>query len=68
MKQIEGLKRGNKLWATSFMLPEHVEALRELDYKSQKVSKPELDEKELYELGLIVMDSLKHELEINITF
>ncbi|WP_053070301.1 YolD-like family protein [Alkalihalobacillus pseudalcaliphilus] len=62
------LKRGNKLWATSFMLPEHIEALHKLDFESQKVPKPELDEQELFEIGLVIMDSLKHELEIRLTY
>ena len=61
------LRRGNKLWQTSFMLPEHVDELKKLKLEESKVPPPLLDDQELYELGLIANDSLKHTLEIKVT-
>ncbi|KYG33019.1 YolD-like family protein [Alkalihalobacillus trypoxylicola] len=58
MSEAIHLRRGNKLWQTSFMLPEHVEELHKLKYEESKVPQPMLDEQELYELGLVAHDSL----------
>ncbi|WP_052144704.1 YolD-like family protein [Halalkalibacter okhensis] len=63
------LHRGNLLWESSRMfLPEHKEALLERRLDLQKVGKPELDEQELEEIGIIVTDSLKHELDVQIIY
>ncbi|WP_332628876.1 YolD-like family protein [Halalkalibacter flavus] len=63
------LHRGNLLWESSRMfLPEHKEALLERRMELNKVAKPELDEQELEEIGIIVTDSLKHELDVQITY
>lgn len=63
------LKRGNLLWESSRMfLPEHKQALFERKERLKKISKPELDEQELEEIGIVVMDSLHHELDIVVTY
>jgi hypothetical protein len=59
----------NMRWESSrMMLPEHVEALHKHKFEQKKVPKHELDEQELQEIGIVVMDSLKHELEVMITY
>ncbi|MFC0470114.1 YolD-like family protein [Halalkalibacter kiskunsagensis] len=63
------LQRGNLLWESSRMfLPEHKEALLDRKQQLKKVKKPQLDEQELEEIGIIVMDSLKHELNVHVTY
>jgi hypothetical protein len=49
-------------------LPEHKEALLDRREQLKKVEKPQLDEQELEEIGIIVMDSLKHELHVHVTY
>jgi hypothetical protein len=59
----------NMRWEGSrIMLPEHVEELRKRKEEQKKVPKHELDEQELQEIGFVVMDSLKHELEVVLTY
>ncbi|KYG34967.1 YolD-like family protein [Alkalihalobacillus trypoxylicola] len=62
------LRRRNKLWKTSFILPEHVIELQNLKQEDQKMPKSLLNEQELYELGLIAYDSLKNSLEVKVTY
>lgn len=63
------LERGNLLWESSRMfLPEHKQALLDRKAQLKKEAKPELDEQELDEIGLVVFDSLKHELHVKITY
>ncbi|WP_227939481.1 YolD-like family protein [Alkalihalobacillus deserti] len=63
------LDRGNLLWESSRMfLPEHKQALLLRKEELKKIEKPELDEQELQEIGIIVLDSLKHELNVKITY
>jgi hypothetical protein len=63
------LQRGNLLWESSRMfLPEHKHALLERKEELKKVEKPELDEQELHAIGLIVLDSLKHELAVKVIY
>ncbi|MDT8861617.1 YolD-like family protein [Alkalihalobacillus sp. MEB130] len=63
------LQRANVLWESSRMfLPEHKEALMQQKQQKRKVAKPELDEQELEEIGTVVLDSLKHELAVQITY
>ncbi|GAE32463.1 YolD-like family protein [Halalkalibacter hemicellulosilyticus] len=65
---MEKLQRGNKLWEMKFVLPEHTAALKQWREAQDKISKPTLDEQELMEIGHVVMDSLKHELEVNVIY
>ncbi|WP_062052316.1 YolD-like family protein [Bacillus sp. JCM 19034] len=65
---MEKLQRGNKLWHMKFVLPEHDIALKHWHAAQDKISKPTLDEQELAEIGHIVMDSLRHELEVKIIY
>ncbi len=62
------LHRGNKLWNSKFMLPEHRAALLKYLRVSQKVEKPELDKQELYEIGIVVIDAFNHELPVFIVY
>ncbi|MFC0471893.1 YolD-like family protein [Halalkalibacter kiskunsagensis] len=62
-------KGSNMRWEGSrIMLPEHVEALRKLKEEHKKVPKPELEEQELQEIGIVVMDSLNYELQISLSY
>jgi hypothetical protein len=62
-------KGSNMRWEGSrMMLPEHVEALKKLKEDNKKIPKHELDEQELEEIGIVVMDSLNHELEVLVTY
>ncbi|WP_332694549.1 YolD-like family protein [Halalkalibacter lacteus] len=62
-------KGSNLRWEGSrIMLPEHVQELRKRKFEQTKVAKHELDEQELQELGFVVIDSLKHELEVKVTY
>ena len=59
----------NMIWESSrFMMPEHIHALKMHEYEKNKVEKPGLDEQELEEIGIVVMDSLRHELEVAIVY
>ncbi|WP_062047730.1 YolD-like family protein [Bacillus sp. JCM 19034] len=51
-----------------YVLPEHSEALQKWHAAQDKISKPTLDEQELIEIGQVVMDSLKHELNVKIIY
>ncbi|GAE28397.1 hypothetical protein JCM9140_4620 [Halalkalibacter wakoensis JCM 9140] len=63
------LQRGNLLWESSRMfLPEHKEALLRRKQQLTRVPPPALDEQHLEEIGLVVLDSLKHELPVQITY
>ncbi|GAE34372.1 YolD-like family protein [Halalkalibacter akibai] len=65
----EQLQRGNLLWESSRMfLPEHKQALLQRKEELKKVEKPSLDEQELEEISQIVLDSLKHELDVKVTY
>ncbi|KYG28192.1 YolD-like family protein [Alkalihalobacillus trypoxylicola] len=68
MSEAIHLRRGNKLWEANFILPEQKEALRDLEKEESKVPQPMLDEQELYELGLVAHDSLKHTLDVKVTY
>ncbi|ARK30617.1 YolD-like family protein [Halalkalibacter krulwichiae] len=69
MNQQEHLQRGNILWESSRMfLPEHKQALLHRKQEIKKVEKPELDEQEWQEIGIIVFDSLKHELDVKVIY
>jgi hypothetical protein len=50
------------------MLPEHVEELRKRKADQKKLPKHELDEQELQEIGIVIMDSLNHELEVVVSY
>ncbi|WP_227936024.1 YolD-like family protein [Alkalihalobacillus deserti] len=50
------------------MLPEHVEAIRHRKEEQEKLPKHELDEQELEEIGLVIMDSLNHALDVCIAY
>ncbi|WP_062048665.1 YolD-like family protein [Bacillus sp. JCM 19034] len=63
---MEKIQRGNKLWEMKFVLPEHTAALKQWRAEQEKISKPSLDEQELMEIGHMVMDSLKHELDVKV--
>ncbi|MBS4190806.1 YolD-like family protein [Bacillus sp. FJAT-49705] len=58
--------RGIKKWQ-GFFMPEHIGKLKEYDRNEKKKKKPELDEQELEEIGIMVMDSLNYTLPIKIT-
>lgn len=60
--------RGAKKWETSFMLPEHNAMLHDLWEEQKRVEKPILDEQAFEQIGIIIMDSLKHTIEIKITY
>ncbi|WP_332695005.1 YolD-like family protein [Halalkalibacter lacteus] len=63
------LKRGNLLWESSRMfLPEHKEALLHRKQQLKLVEKPQLDEQELAEIGIVVLDALRHELNVHVTY
>ncbi|NEU29923.1 YolD-like family protein [bacterium LRH843] len=69
MKVHKDTPGSNMKWESSrFMMPEHVTALKMQEYERMKVEKPELDEQELQEIGIVVMDALKHELEVSIEY
>ena len=59
----------NMQWESMrMMLPEHVQALRDRKEEMKKVEKPMLDDQELQEIGIVVMDSLRHELDVAIVY
>ncbi len=59
----------NMRWESMrMMLPEHVQALRDRKKELKKVKKPMLDDQELQEIGIVVMDALKHELDVRIVY
>ena len=56
------------MWESSrIMLPEHVELLVQQKEDRKKVPKPIIDEQAFAEIGIVIMDALRHELEIQIT-
>lgn len=62
------LKRGNMLWEGSrIILPEHREALLDLQREKQKRSRPNLDEDQLSLINHVIMASLYSKSEIVLT-
>lgn len=59
--------RGEKKW-TSIMIPEHVKMLRDLWDEQKLVEKPILDEQAFEQIGIVIMDSLKHTIDIKLTY
>lgn len=68
VRQEDMLQRGNKLWEMRFILPEHKAALLHLNDVEKEVPCPDLDEQELAEIGIVVMDALRHELTVHIVY
>ncbi|KAB2335104.1 YolD-like family protein [Bacillus mesophilum] len=58
--------RGLKKWQ-GFFMHEHTGLLKTTAKEEEKQDKPQLDEQELEEIGIIVMESLNYTLEIKIT-
>lgn len=58
--------RGLKKWQ-GFFMNEHTGLLKNTAKEDEKQDKPQLDEQELEEIGIIVMESLNYTLEIKIT-
>ena len=50
------------------MLPDQVEEVRQLKAAKRKLSPPQLDEQELKRLGVLILDALRHGLELCITY
>jgi len=62
-------KGSNMMWEGSrIMLPEHIAALRHRKEEQKKLPKPELDEQELQEIGIVIMESLNYEINVLITY
>ncbi|QVY60912.1 YolD-like family protein [Cytobacillus gottheilii] len=59
--------RGLLKWQPAHFMPEHRKMLSDVDQDYYKQAKPQLDEQELEEIGIIVMESLNYTLEIKIT-
>lgn len=74
MKSMDDVKkeiwRGNLLWEGSrMMLPEHKQAWIEMQQGEDKVDlHGELDQDQWQEIGLVVMDALKHALPVNVRY
>lgn len=70
MAQEDYLKRGNLLWeGMRMMLPEHKEQLIILERDEWKVPlHGELDEDQWWEIGLVIMDALKHALKVTLVY
>ncbi|WP_100404728.1 YolD-like family protein [Bacillus solitudinis] len=63
------LKRKNLLWEGSrFVLPEQKAALLKYQEEAKKVERPLLDEQELYEIGMIIMEAMKYQIKVNVTY
>ncbi|WP_245308307.1 YolD-like family protein [Halalkalibacter urbisdiaboli] len=63
------LKRGNLLWESHrFIIAEHAERMRQQQGEKKKMPKHELDEQELQEIGFVVMDALRHTLDIRVVY
>lgn len=63
------IKRGNLMWEGSrMMLPEHIQALRHRKKEVIKDPKPQLDDHELTELGIVAMESLNYTLDVRIIY
>lgn len=74
MKSMDDVKqvvwRSNTLWeGMRMMLPEHKERLIQQEKDDWKVElHGELDDDQWFEIGLVVMDSLKHTLLVKMTY
>ncbi|MBA9027285.1 YolD-like family protein [Peribacillus huizhouensis] len=65
----EHLRRGNKLWESSRMfLLEHKQALMNRKLKQKEFQQPFLDQDHYEKLNRIIMDSIKNEQSITITY
>lgn len=59
--------RGLIKWQPAHFMPEHRKMLNTLQHVSNKHKKPQLDEQELEEIGIVVTDSLNCTLPVRIT-
>ncbi|WCK54741.1 YolD-like family protein [Aneurinibacillus sp. Ricciae_BoGa-3] len=59
---------GNIKWKTSFMLPEHSEALKQIQENQEKVEKPILNQQRFNELSFKISDAMMHNLSIQVTY
>jgi hypothetical protein len=60
--------RGLMKWHAALMQPEHIKLLREQEKVDSYDKKPELDEQEYEQLGIVAMESLHYTHPIKITF
>jgi hypothetical protein len=59
--------RGKIKWQPAHFMPEHRKMLNQLTIDGKKQKKPQLDEQEFEEIGIIVMDSLNYSLPVKVT-
>jgi hypothetical protein len=59
--------RGKIKWQGAFFMPQHTKMLKNLKDDYYKQIKPQLDEHELEEIGIVVMESLHYNFPIQIT-
>lgn len=59
--------RGLLKWQPAHFMPEHRKMLNTLQKDSNKQKKPQLDEQELEEIGIIVTESLDYALPVKLT-
>lgn len=56
--------RGLMKWASSFMLPEHVELLKGMDFDYHKTDKPVLDEYQLQEIDEKLSAAIEYHMPV----
>ncbi|WP_456273648.1 YolD-like family protein [Bacillus sp. AK031] len=59
--------RGKIKWQSAFFMPEHVKLIRQIPIDEVRQRKPEVDEQEFEEIGIIVMESLNYTVFIKLT-
>ncbi|GED04275.1 hypothetical protein BAT02nite_39190 [Bacillus atrophaeus] len=60
--------RGLMKWATSMMLPEHNEMLKQLNLEMEKMKRPENDEQQIEEMGLTINEAKQRNQLLSISY
>ncbi len=60
--------RGLMKWHAALMQPEHIKLLRDRDREDLYDKKPELDEQEFEQIGIVAMESLHYTLPVRVTY
>ncbi|MET3507014.1 YolD-like family protein [Halalkalibacter oceani] len=59
----------NLIWESyRIMLPKQVEEIKRLKAEKRKLPSPQLDDQELKRLGVLILDALRHGLELRVTY